>query len=134
MLFRSLPILFYHGTQEWKVPLGFHDIFLDLPSLLAPYVPDFCYFLYDLTKVKDSEIKGDAILQIGLLSLKYARDEDLPEKLDEIFKLFDQLTDSQEVREYLDTLVRYYYAQVPLAENSSKLHWSKHSAKKEIAS
>ncbi len=80
-----LPILFYHGTQEWKVPLNFHEIFLDLPSLLAPYVPDFRYFLYDLTKVKDSEIKGDAILQIGLLSLKYARDEDLPEKLDEIF-------------------------------------------------
>jgi len=57
-----LPIIFYHGTQEWKVPLGFHDIFLDLPSLLAPYVPSFRYFLatqawrYDLTTVKDSEI------------------------------------------------------------------------------
>ncbi len=49
-----LPIVFYHGTQEWKVPLGFHDIFLDLPSLLAPYVPDFRYFLYDLTTVNDS--------------------------------------------------------------------------------
>jgi hypothetical protein len=102
-----LPIVFYHGSQEWKVPLDFQSIFLELPSLLAPYLPDFRYFLYDLTKVDDSEIQGDVILRIGLLSLKYAKRDDLPDKLDEIFALFDQLTDHKAAREYLSTLVRY---------------------------
>jgi hypothetical protein len=110
-----LPIVFYHGEREWQVPLGFQSIFLELPSVLAPYVPDFRYFLYDLTKVDDSEIQGDVILRIrrkrvvrlGLLSLKYAKRNDLPDKLEEIFALFEQLTDHKAAREYLSTLVRY---------------------------
>ena len=102
-----LPIVFYHGSQEWKVPLDFHQLFLELPSVLAPYVPSYRYFLYDLTKVNDCEIQGDVILRIGLLSLKYALRNDLPDKLEEIFDLFDQLTDHKTAREYLSTLVRY---------------------------
>jgi len=103
-----LPIVFYHGSQEWKVPLDFQSIFLELPSLLAPYVPDFRYFLYDLTKVDDSDIQGDVILRIGLLSLKYAKRDDLPEKIDDIFELFKPfIDDDREVQEYLSTLVRY---------------------------
>ena len=79
-------------------------IFLDLPALLVPYVPNFQYFLYDLTTVDDTEIKGDLILQAGLLSLKYARDENLKDKLKKIFELIDQLGDPQKVQEYLGTV------------------------------
>ena len=109
-----LPIVFYHGRQEWKVPLGFQDIFLDLPALLVPYVPNFQYFLYDLTTVDDTEIKGDLILQAGLLSLKYARDENLKDKLKKIFQLIDQLGDPQSVQEYLGTVVRYLWSTSPI--------------------
>lgn len=115
-----LPIIFYHGTQEWKVPLGFQDIFLDLPSLLTPYVPNFRYFLYDLTTIKDSEIQGDLILQIGLLSLKYARDDNLKDKLKQIFELIDQLGDPQTVREYLETVVRYLWSTNPINQEQLK--------------
>ena len=59
-------------------------------------------------------------MQIGLLSLKYARNEHLSEKLDEIFNLFDQLTDSQEVREYLETLVRYLWSTSPISRKQLK--------------
>lgn len=115
-----LPIIFYHGTQQWQVPLGFHDIFLQLPALMAPYVPNFRYFLYDLTTVKDSEIQGDLILQIGLLSLKYARDDNLKDKLKPIFELIDQLANPQQIREYLETVVRYLWSTSPINREEIK--------------
>ena len=115
-----LPIIFYHGAQEWQVPLGFQEIFLDLPALLVPYVPDFQYFLYDLTTVDDQEIKGDLILQAGLLSLKYARDENLKDKLQHIFSLIDQLGDPQKIQEYLGTVVRYLWSTSPIHREEIK--------------
>ena len=102
-----LPIVIYHGSKKWEVDKGFTSFF-KAPEYLKDYIPDFNYQLYDISHVPDKEIKGEVLLRILLMTLKYVFTPELNYKLrEEIFPLFLELGDKNKGTEYLEVLLRY---------------------------
>ena len=109
-----MPLVIYHGAEHWRIGRNFQAL-LSLSPELAPYVPEYRYWLYDLSEYTDDEIKGEVLLRTALLALKHIYDEDLAEKAPGILALLRNLAASQSGLEYLEALLRY------LATGSSKL-------------
>lgn len=100
------PLVVYHGKVSWKVSEYFHGLF-QIPSEMQRYLPDYQYALCDLGRYSDSDIKGNVVLQVGLLVMKYIFRDELAEKLPGIFGLLRNLTQRKTGLEYLETLLRY---------------------------
>nr|MBP8292620.1 Rpn family recombination-promoting nuclease/putative transposase [Caldilineaceae bacterium] len=60
-LWPVIPVVVYHGAARWTVATDFQALF-DLPAELKPYVPDYRYWLCDLSAYSDEEIKRTAEL------------------------------------------------------------------------
>jgi predicted transposase/invertase (TIGR01784 family) len=101
-----LPVVLYHGPAKWKVAPNFQALF-QMPTELAAYLPDYRYWLCDLSQYSDEEIKGEVTLRVALLLLKYVLRNDLREHLAEILSLMRQLLQQQAGLGYLETLLRY---------------------------
>ena len=102
-----VPMVIYHGTSEWKVDTRFTSLF-KAPEYLKEYIPDFKYNLYDISHVSDEDIKGEVLLRILFMTLKYNSSRELMYKLrEEIFPLFFELKDKKKGTEYLEALLRY---------------------------
>jgi predicted transposase/invertase (TIGR01784 family) len=105
-----LPLVIYHGLQQWQVATEFSALF-DLPEPLRQYVPEYSYWLYDLSQYTDEEIKsrvqGTVILQMSLLLLKYNQRPDFVERLHDILSLIRQLSEQETALEYLETVLHY---------------------------
>jgi hypothetical protein len=72
------PLILHHGRTRWRAPRQFSAL-IDWPEVeaLRPYVPEFAYFLCDLTALDEVEIKGGARLRVALLVLKYIFSRDI---------------------------------------------------------
>jgi predicted transposase/invertase (TIGR01784 family) len=102
-----IPIVIYHGPGKWEVDKRFTSFF-KAPGYLEDYIPDFNYRLYDISHVPDEEIKGEVLLRILLMTLKYVFTPGLTYKLrEEIFPLFFELKDKKKGTEYLEVLIKY---------------------------
>jgi len=101
-------IVVYHGEAEWRIGRNFHDL-LSVPGPFKNYVPDFQYFLCDLSEYDDVEIKGAILLRIGLLALKYIFHEDLIQHLPGILALFHQISVRDRALECREIFLRYLY-------------------------
>ena len=101
-------IVVYHGEAKWNVGRNFHDL-LGVPAPFKNYVPDFQYFLCDLSKYDDEEIKGGIILHAALLALKYIFSEELRQRMPDIFKLLHDLLERDRAIEYLELFLRYLF-------------------------
>ncbi len=64
------PVVLYHGPVKWTVGLNFWSLF-DAPEELRPYLPDYRYWLCDLSQYSEEEIEGAVVLRATLLALKY---------------------------------------------------------------
>lgn len=101
-----IPVLLYHGRGAWRFPLDFGSLF-DAVEPLAGYVPDFRCQLIDLSQYTDEEIKGQALLSVGLLILKHIFNPDLAQQLPGILALLNELAEQQTGIQYLYTILRY---------------------------
>jgi len=101
-----VPVVVYHGRVKWKVGLNFACLF-DVPEAFEDFLPDYRYWLCDLTEYSDEEIKGQVILRIALLLLKYILRPGLDEQIVGIVRLLNELSDRQTALEYLETILRY---------------------------
>lgn len=101
-----IPLVVYHGRQQWHISQDFADLFVG-PEALRPYWPNFHYELLDLVRYNDEDIRGMALTQIGLLILKYIYDPDLVKHTPQIFSLFKDLMKVQTAVEYLEIALRY---------------------------
>ncbi len=71
------PLVFYHGRQRWHVARQFSALFE--PSVLQRvkgYVPEFEYFLCDLSVHSATTIQGDNSLRAALMTLRSVFDDD----------------------------------------------------------
>ncbi len=77
-----VPLVFYHGRQEWRVPLSVAAM-IDAPEVLAPYVRDFAYTLHDLGRIAPQRLSRDPEVRAALVTLVVATTTDMePEDLD----------------------------------------------------
>ncbi|MEO5347995.1 MAG: Rpn family recombination-promoting nuclease/putative transposase, partial [Magnetococcus sp. YQC-9] len=65
-----LPLLVYHGAQEWRIPNRFLAL-VDADEALHPWLLNFCFPVVDLGPIPDRELSSHARLRAGLLALKY---------------------------------------------------------------
>jgi len=103
------PILFYHGESGWTAPVSFHNLFdQENIEFFRLYMPGYNYFLADLSRLPENQIRGDLLTRAVILLMKSIHNKDLHEKLPEIFDLIYQINDPKEKIVDLLHLVLYY--------------------------
>ncbi len=102
-----IPIVFYHGEDRWNVSRQFSALIEGgRIAELQKYVLDFEYDLRDLSASGGEEIKGHARLRTGLELLRHVYDEDLGQRLPDIFRHLRGMNRADAL-EYLETLLAY---------------------------
>jgi predicted transposase/invertase (TIGR01784 family) len=101
-----IPLVVYHGQQEWRVPPNLGGLY-DGPADLLSYFPDFRYWLVDLSTFSDAEIRGEAMLRLTLLAMKHIRDQEALERVPQIFDLMEKLAMTESTAEFVAAVLRY---------------------------
>ena len=109
-----LPLVVYHGTESWTVATqfarkleGMQTADTALAQELGRYVPDFEYYLVNLTSLKDEEIRGAVVVRLFVLVLKHIFEEGLGGRLDEILELLVEVMQQSSGIEMATALLRY---------------------------
>ena len=76
-----IPIVIYHGEQEWSVSTEFAALFPDCGELRM-HLPNFQYLIYDLPRIQDEEIIGEYKLRIAIWILKYIFNPELLKEME----------------------------------------------------
>lgn len=105
-LWPIVPVVLYHGKTAWQTAPSFHSLF-DVPEPIRPFVPEYQYWLCDLSRYEDQELKGAVTLRVALLALKYIFREDLRNRLPEIIGLLQQLSEQRTGLGYVEAVLRY---------------------------
>lgn len=109
-----LPLLVYHGQDEWKVSLrfarhlaGLEDPASPLAKALARYVPDFEPHFINLTTMSDAAIQGEVVTRLFTLVLKHIFEQGLGGRLDEILTLAAAVLNQPSGMQMVVALLRY---------------------------
>ncbi len=100
-----IPMVLYHGSAKWNIPLNFASLYR-APESLNQILWDFTYYLCDLSAYSDDEIKLTTMAKVALLLLKHIHSEDLVERLRDVFGLVRTMNE-QTALEFLETILRY---------------------------
>ncbi len=101
-----IPLVVYHGQWEWRTPFNLAGMY-DGPGDLIDYFPDYRYWLVDLSKFSDADIRGEAMLRLALLVMKHINDPDGIKRVSEIFDLMEKLSQIESTAEFVATVLRY---------------------------
>jgi len=103
-----VPLVLYHGQQDWRVPGDFHGLFGGLDEVLAAYVPAFRHELCDLHLPEPDKIRGQVMSRLVLLALKHIFDPDPKRVLANLMSLVQDILDRETSLEMLEVVMRYY--------------------------
>jgi len=86
-----IPVVFYHGADQWKVPLSFADQF-DVDDDVKRFLLDYHYVLFDTNSwdfrdENNKELKKNVFLFTSMVLMKAAYKDDI-ETILEIFKFW----------------------------------------------
>jgi predicted transposase/invertase (TIGR01784 family) len=109
-----VPILFYHGADDWKYK-KFEEYFTEIDEPLKKYLPSFDYELIDTRNLTDEQIKNMfqmLSLKTGVLVMKHIFDapEKLINELESIFEYLHKLLETENGRNLFETTVIYLYS------------------------
>ena len=100
-----IPIIFYHGTRDWKLPLSFSSYFRP-KHRLDLYIPDFQAVMFNLQQMEDRNLQGSVMVQVALKTLKYSL-RSLRPYLVEMFRSVSTLPMDEKHRAFLSVLLEY---------------------------
>ncbi len=100
-----IPVVLYHGSAKWSIPLNFASLYR-APESLKGSLWDFTYTLFDLSAYADEEIKVGVMAKTALLLLKHVHSQDLAQRLGDIFGLLRTMNE-QTALGFLETVFRY---------------------------
>jgi len=107
------PIVLYHGRQPWRYATSFESLVMTPPGFAA-HVPRFSFHLCDLSAMNDAEIRGGALLRVGLLVMKHILNPDLAAMLPFWSSLFFELGAQHSGLDYIKIVLNYFaYAASP---------------------
>jgi predicted transposase/invertase (TIGR01784 family) len=101
-----LPLVVYHGEGQWRISPRFHEL-VELPDVVARYVPKFEYLIWDLSRYSDEEIRGGVALRVAFLLMKHIFSKDAGKRLPEIFGLLEEVMQKRTGLQYLEAALRY---------------------------
>jgi predicted transposase/invertase (TIGR01784 family) len=103
-----IPIVFYHGEREWKIPQSFVDQF-DVEDEVKKFLLDYRYFLFD-AKVWDfrtesnKELRDNVFLLSAMALMKYAYSEET-EGIEEIFGFWHEKGFTKDIEDIVFFLI-----------------------------
>ncbi len=102
---RVITVVVYHGLDEREIPQNTASIYDPIDNDYR-YVQTFQFEVFNISTIADDQIKGIALLRIGLYVLKYIQREELLTKIDNILEIFKELPGDQ-IEVNLDIVGRY---------------------------
>ncbi|GGP17073.1 Rpn family recombination-promoting nuclease/putative transposase [Oceanobacillus neutriphilus] len=110
-----MPIVLYHGNTDWYVGASFSNLlegYRDFPQELQKFVPDYEFFIYDVSDYEDENTQLNVFLRIILMVFRDIRNSDIQVILNTIYRSIDylrQLQDQKTATRYLETLFYYIF-------------------------
>ncbi|MDQ1350911.1 MAG: hypothetical protein QG657_1213 [Acidobacteriota bacterium] len=101
-----IPLLIYHGEQQWDVDTSFISFF-DIPGTLRKYIPSFNFEVYDISHMPEEDIRGVVELRIVLMAFRYIFHPEILSQLKKIFQLFREFEDKNKFSQFLELLLVY---------------------------
>ncbi len=99
------PLVFYHGKRRWNVARHFNALFdQQVLERVKGYVPDFEYFLCDLSLHSATTIQGDNSLRAALLTLRSVFDD---ESIEWLVRLAELLAEDKAKWQQLTATMAY---------------------------
>jgi hypothetical protein len=105
-----LPIVLYHGKNEWKVP-KFEDMFGKVADYLKRFLPIFEFIVVDLSKYSDQVIldTNAGLLVNALLLFRHSSDADyLSKNVKALTKGLDNYDEESDYWQYVLTIFFYF--------------------------
>ena len=93
-----LPILVYHGENEWKIENNLKCLITDydkLPKEFLKYIPNFDFELYDLSLESKKIIKGNCLTKAITEILKAIKIKDLKKFIIAYMKMIDLIKEHE---------------------------------------
>ncbi len=98
-----IPVLFYHGGDEWDVSVHFRDM-IESPELTEEFVPRFRYLLRDFSPSGDEAIRGTVMLRLFLNLMSHIFSPRFGEIFDRMVPLLTELSKKETGMEYIETV------------------------------
>lgn len=101
------PIVFYHGQARWRAALNFRSLVAVADdSPLLKHVPEFEYYLVDLSTIDEEQLKGAPYLRAGLMLFRHIFSRELKQRLPDILHLLEPESD-QPLIDHLRAITAY---------------------------
>ena len=101
-----IPVIVYHGVQEWTTARTLQEL-LEGPAELLAYTPDFVSHLIDLGRYNDDDLPQEHLTQAALLLLKYIARTELADRLGRVLALLRELLSQPDGLEKLRAFLVY---------------------------
>jgi predicted transposase/invertase (TIGR01784 family) len=111
-----LPLVVYHGRSRWTIAQQFQGLFEDMPPALRSHIPEYTYYLCDLTQMQESEIIGGIQMQVAIMAMKSIFQPEMGTHLGKIIELLTALQDKQTALECLEAVLRYIVSAADIQE------------------
>ena len=111
-----IPLVIYHGKDNWNISATLGEMikgYTSLPKDVQKYIPDYEYLLYDISRYRDEQIKGEIKLRIMLTVFRdiFTKDDiGLQETVLRATEYLAELEDKQTGIEYFETMMRYIFS------------------------
>ncbi len=107
-----VPLLLYHGPRKWNIKENFSAMIKGPVDIMADYIPDFRYILYDLSRYSDEDIKGTIMARVVMLIFKHISNPKFADRLPGIFFLLKDLSEKETGLQYFESLIKYIFSNV----------------------
>lgn len=124
-----MPIIFYHGSENWSAPTRLRDLLTGDISLLENFTPDFEYLLLtldDAMKFLDRKLSPATKAYINVLYVASAEtEEDAWQRYFELLKIFknpEQWTSVDFLEKFLQVIILYLASVSPYFDTPETLN------------
>ncbi len=100
-----IPVIFYHGSRQWKPPLDFSS-YVELGEELGSYIPGFRAVMFNLQQFGDTDLHGAVLFRATMKIFKYAITRLRPH-LSEILQEVSTLPFDERHKAFLKVLLEY---------------------------
>jgi predicted transposase/invertase (TIGR01784 family) len=108
-----IPWIIYNGIGPWRSSRSLAEL-IPVPASWQRYVPALELTILDVSRMEDSEMRGEPILQVALTLLKYGRASELEAVLRSLFEVLSQGLTTERAKNLLDTIRIYVMSVNPV--------------------
>ena len=101
-----IPIVIYHGEQEWNVSTEFAALFPDCEKLQS-FLPNFHYLIYDLPRYPENAIIGEYKLRMAIWIMKYIFNPDLLKEIGKAISIYMESKQDRNAEDFLKAVLLY---------------------------